>query len=148
MLVLFISLFVLALVVLTYIAQLYVMCLSLNWNELVSFKTQTLIRKLISYAHGAVAENALLRTFRFFPMIASWLQCVGLPVGQRWVSLMDLHRSWPWGNMESTGLQGRLETGEWPANMFCTRVYSNHSWHIQCISLLYSFCDEAYATRS
>ena len=33
MLVLFISLFVLALVVLTYIAQLYVTCLSLNWNE-------------------------------------------------------------------------------------------------------------------
>jgi len=30
MLVLFISLFVLALVVLTYIAQLYVMCMSLN----------------------------------------------------------------------------------------------------------------------
>ena len=32
MLVLFISLFVLALVVLTYIAQLYVMCLSLKKN--------------------------------------------------------------------------------------------------------------------
>ena len=33
MLVLFISLFVLALVVLTYIAQLYVLCLSWKWNE-------------------------------------------------------------------------------------------------------------------
>jgi len=33
MLVLFISLFVLALVVLTYIAQLYVMCRSWNWNK-------------------------------------------------------------------------------------------------------------------
>jgi len=34
MLVLFISLFVLALVVLTYIAELYVLCLSWNWNEM------------------------------------------------------------------------------------------------------------------
>ena len=40
MLVLFISLFVLALVVLTYIAQLYVMCLSLNWNKWTSAETR------------------------------------------------------------------------------------------------------------
>ena len=42
MLVLFISLFVLALVVLTYIAQLYVMCMSLNWSEMNTSDDKTL----------------------------------------------------------------------------------------------------------